>query len=166
MLEPDALKGARPVLRGGGAGDSTSLPDPLGSEAVTDMPPQNAYRGLRWSIAALMGLVAAVAVFLSFALAWMRPAPPAPGYVLDRLPLQMQRLRPGMTERRVWAELGLAGYHIQRGAGGGPDDCYWTAYSPGPGYGLVLSFDETVSPPRLVGARLDYPQGVIHTPNH
>ncbi len=28
MLEPDALKGARPVLRGGGAGDSTSLPDP------------------------------------------------------------------------------------------------------------------------------------------
>jgi hypothetical protein len=27
MLEPDALKGARPVLRGGGAGDSTSLPD-------------------------------------------------------------------------------------------------------------------------------------------
>ena len=28
MLEPDASKGARPVLRGGGAGDSTSLPDP------------------------------------------------------------------------------------------------------------------------------------------
>lgn len=27
MLEPDASKGARPVLRGGGAGDSTSLPD-------------------------------------------------------------------------------------------------------------------------------------------
>ena len=27
MLEPDALKGARPVLRGGGGGDLTSLPD-------------------------------------------------------------------------------------------------------------------------------------------
>jgi hypothetical protein len=27
MLEPDALKGARPVLRGGGGGDPTSLPD-------------------------------------------------------------------------------------------------------------------------------------------
>ena len=27
MLEPDALKGARPVLRGGGEGDLTSLPD-------------------------------------------------------------------------------------------------------------------------------------------
>ena len=25
--EPDALKGARPVLRGGGGGDPTSLPD-------------------------------------------------------------------------------------------------------------------------------------------
>ena len=31
MLEPDALKGARPVLRGGGAGDSTSLPDRRGT---------------------------------------------------------------------------------------------------------------------------------------
>src|SRR5436309_1939943 len=28
MLEPDALQGARPVLRGGGAGNSSSLPDP------------------------------------------------------------------------------------------------------------------------------------------
>ena len=27
MLEPDASKGARPVLRGGGAGDITYLPD-------------------------------------------------------------------------------------------------------------------------------------------
>ena len=27
MLEPDASKGARPVLRGGGGGDPTSLPD-------------------------------------------------------------------------------------------------------------------------------------------
>ena len=27
MLEPDASKGARPVLRGGGGGDLTSLPD-------------------------------------------------------------------------------------------------------------------------------------------
>jgi hypothetical protein len=28
MLEPDAGKLAHPVLRGGGAGNSTSLPDP------------------------------------------------------------------------------------------------------------------------------------------
>ena len=27
MLEPDALKGARPVLRGGGGGDPIPLPD-------------------------------------------------------------------------------------------------------------------------------------------
>src|SRR4051812_27175516 len=35
MLEPDALKGARPVLRGGGGGDPTSLPD-YGKSVMTD----------------------------------------------------------------------------------------------------------------------------------
>ena len=37
MLEPDALKGARPVLRGGGGGDPTSLPDRFAGAA--DIPP-------------------------------------------------------------------------------------------------------------------------------
>lgn len=129
------------------------------------MSSSRANRGFRCSIFALMGVVAAVAVLLASALAWMRPAPPAPGDLLDQLPLRMQRLRPGMTERRVWKELGLAGYRIQPMSGGGSRDCSWTAYFVGPGYGIVLSTDETVSPPRVVGARLDYPQGEIHAPD-
>jgi hypothetical protein len=132
---------------------------------VTDMSPPHANRGFRWSISALMGIVAAVAVLLAAALAWMRPEPPAPGHVLDQLPLRMQRLGPGMTEQRVWRELGLAGYRKGPQMCAGSSDCFWTSYSPGPGYGLVLFFDETVSPPRFVGAHLVDPQGVIHALN-
>ena len=36
MLEPDASKGARPVLRGGGGGDLTSLPDPTGDRMMPE----------------------------------------------------------------------------------------------------------------------------------
>jgi hypothetical protein len=140
----------------------------LGPEAVTHMSAPHANRGLRWSISALMGIVAAVAVLLAAALAWMRPEPPAPDYVLEQLPLRMERLRPGMTERRIWRELGLAGYRKVPGMGGGGGDSCWRSYHLGSGYGLVLyfdAFDEPGSHPRLVGARLDYPQGEIHMPN-
>ena len=37
MLEPDAFNGARPVLRGGGAGNSTSLPDRRESSVSYDL---------------------------------------------------------------------------------------------------------------------------------
>jgi hypothetical protein len=40
MLEPYALKGARTVLRGGGEGDLTSLPDPQGSKVFQGFDPK------------------------------------------------------------------------------------------------------------------------------
>jgi hypothetical protein len=42
MLEPDAGKLARPVLGGGGAGNSTSLPDP---QTVAVDAPNNLHSG-------------------------------------------------------------------------------------------------------------------------
>ena len=72
-----------------------------------------------------------------------------------------------MTEKRVWRELGLDGYRKERGMGGGGGDSCWSGYHLGTGYGIVLyfdAFDEPGSHPRLVGARLDSPQGAIHMP--
>jgi hypothetical protein len=115
----------------------------------------------RFTLRRLMVAVAVVAVLLVSALAWMRPEPPAPVHVLDQLPLRIQRLKPGMTERRVWWELGLAGYRKGPGAGGGSLACHWQGYSPAPGYNLVLSFDEMNYPPRFVRAHLFYPHGAM-----
>jgi hypothetical protein len=43
----------------------------------------------------------------------------------------MQRLKPGMTEKRVWRELGLDGYRKERGMGGGGGDSCWSGYHLG-----------------------------------
>ena len=47
MLEPYALKGARTVLRGGGGGDLTSLPDPQASQTPS-VPGSDFLLGNTW----------------------------------------------------------------------------------------------------------------------
>lgn len=117
-------------------------------------------RRLRWSVATLMAVVAVSALLMTS----LRPIfqervpenllPPAPGYVLDRLPQRMQNLRPGMTEERVWWELGLTRYRRQARMSRGPRNRYLTTYSLGSGYRLHLRCDHTMIPPRLIGGEL------------
>ena len=118
----------------------------------------------RWSVAALMGIVAIVAVLMKF-YPWLLPGVfQAPRDTLDRLPERMQRLRPGLTERQVWWELGLAPYRVEEGPGNGSSRNYSRTYRLGSGYHLQLCFDHTSTPARFNEGSLSGP-GVVGSPN-
>ena len=127
--------------------------------------PSSRKRWLRWSVSVLMGVVATVAVLLACVRELTRPEFPAPGPVLEQLHRRMQNLRPGMTDRQVWRELGLFGYLKRETIGGGSLSEHWSSYHPGPGYHLLLIFDETSEPRRFVEGHLFDPQGVNAAPN-
>lgn len=121
-------------------------------------------RRLHRSVAAFMGVVAALAVLMACCRGLMADDPPAPDHILDRLPQRMQRLRPGMTDREVWRKLGLAGYRKGHGMGRGPLSNYTTFYSPGPGYRFLMYSDETQTPSRFLRGYLEYRDGVVESP--
>lgn len=110
-----------------------------------------------------MAFVAAVVVTVALPRIVYGPPFP-PGSVLRQVPARMKGLRPGMTERQVWSELGLSWYRANPGAGNGPSADYLTAYDLGSGYSLQLRFDMTRNPPGFTHASFGHGRRWVSTP--
>jgi hypothetical protein len=78
----------------------------------------------------------------------------APRWIVPFVSERVRRLTPGMTAPRVWEELGLWRRVLDGGVGGGPRNQSWSSYTLRPRCGIILVFDNTAKPPKLVSARL------------
>jgi hypothetical protein len=78
----------------------------------------------------------------------------APRCIAPLVSERVRRLTPGMPATRVWEELGLWRRVLDGGTGGGPRKQSWSSYTLRPGCGIILVFDHTAKPPKLVSARL------------
>lgn len=78
----------------------------------------------------------------------------APRWAVPAARARVLRLKPGMTRAEVWGALGPYWWLLDGGMGGGPLRRHGMSYWLRPGCGLLLVFDHTTRPPRLVDARL------------
>ncbi len=93
-------------------------------------------------VLALIGLSLVVFIFFKKPPQNVNYGNPVPLEVVQKVPILIKELKPGMTREQVLQHLGLEEYHFG-GNEGGPNNGRWEILQLRTGYNLVLFFDHS-----------------------